>query len=48
MTNEMDDLEELKECPLCGNLFVWGDMIWSDGLCTCQKCYEKRKNENGN
>ena len=40
-----ETVEELKECPMCGKLYVWENMIWLDGLCTCPECYEKRKNE---
>ena len=33
-----DWLDELVECPWCGNPVKNGDRIWLDGDCLCPEC----------
>ena len=37
-----DWYDELRTCPICKNKVPYGDMIWLDGLCTCEACYKHR------
>lgn len=45
MTNQhFDDMVDLDfdrevECPMCGKVVKYGDMIWLNGECTCPLCY---------
>ena len=40
---EFDLGREYKNCPICNALVPWDTMVWLDGLCTCTRCYEKRR-----
>jgi len=42
---ELEELEEIKKCPTCKSMVKYGDMIWLNGLCTCPKCYEVRRED---
>lgn len=40
-----DWLSELRACPICKNKVPYGEMIWLDGVCTCDACYRHRRAE---
>ena len=41
----VDFLDEIKKCPVCGCDVTYGDMIWLNGQCTCSDCYAKKRDE---
>lgn len=38
-------LDEIVNCPLCGNKVREGDRIWLNGECLCPSCYQMRRNQ---
>lgn len=44
-THRPTDTPIYRDCPDCGKKTDWDEMIWLDGRCTCQKCYEQRRKE---
>jgi hypothetical protein len=43
--NYLEELEEIKNCPMCRKPVKYGNMIWLNGMCTCPHCYEHRRME---
>ena len=42
--NSKDYFDEMQQCPVCQEMVAYGDMIWLDGMCTCPRCYNSRRN----
>ena len=40
---EEEELNREVKCPTCKDMTRWGSMIWLSGQCTCQKCYEHKR-----
>ena len=40
-----DWLDELVECPWCGNQVKNGDRVWLDGDCLCPECYQHKRHK---
>jgi len=45
LVNYLDELEEIKDCPMCKKPIKYGLMVWLDGLCTCPECHKARRDD---
>lgn len=42
----MDDIiNDKRICPVCKKETDWLSMIWLNGECTCQACYDHKRRE---